>query len=270
MGFYEIKQVEPWLYSIYDPLNVYCYLLVGEEKALLYDTVYGIGDLNAAIRGITDKPYTVVLGHGHVDHANGAYQFESVYMNDADLDLCRSHTSPAFRENAVKSLQSLKENGHEAPDGFDPAAYLAGGTGNIKSLNAGETFDLGGLHVETVAMPGHTPGSLGLLIPEKKVLLDSDAANGHIWMFLQESLPIGDYVKMLDAVYALDFDYFYIGHSNEPQPKEMFMKYKKVALEATIEKSSPYNVFTELEPYYYEGEGEEKGVGIVFSAASLR
>jgi|GEM_PF-2812013 len=37
MGFYTVKNIYPWLYSIYDPLGSYCYLVVGNDEALLFD-----------------------------------------------------------------------------------------------------------------------------------------------------------------------------------------------------------------------------------------
>ena len=265
MGYYEIERVESWLYSIRDPMNVFCYLAVGDEKALLYDTVYGIGDLNEAIHEITDKPVVVVLGHGHIDHANGAYQFESAYMHDADLKLFALHTSPEFR---ARNIDSLNEMGIEAPPGFDPDAYrnVDSGATKLISLNAGMEFDLGGgLCSEIIEMAGHTAGSMGILFRDKRTMLVSDAANAHVWMFLEESLPISVYAKMLDRVYAIDFDTFYTGHGNEPQHKSMLMKYKKVALAATIEKATPYGAMPELKPFLYE----EDGIGIVFSEKSL-
>jgi glyoxylase-like metal-dependent hydrolase (beta-lactamase superfamily II) len=263
MGYYEVKQLEPWLYSIYDPMSVYCYLAVGGEKALLFDTVFGIGDLNEVIKDITDKPVIVVLGHGHIDHANGAYQFESVYLHDGDLGVFKNHTSKEYRAGTAAGL---KEGGIEAPPGFDPDAYRDANPGDTISLKEGEIFDLGGLHAEVVGMAGHTAGSIGLLFKEKQTLLVSDAANAHIWMFLEESLPISEYIKMLDRVYKLDFHTFYTGHGNEPQHKSMLMKYKKTASEASIEKAVPYDKFPVLKPYLYEADG----VGIVFSERTLR
>ena len=51
--------------------NVYCYLLIGKERALLFDTAYGVGNLREFVEGITDKPVTVVNSHGHFDHTGG-------------------------------------------------------------------------------------------------------------------------------------------------------------------------------------------------------
>ena len=46
------------------------FLFVGTERALLLDTGIGIGDLKGLVEEITDKPYDVVLTHGHRDHVH--------------------------------------------------------------------------------------------------------------------------------------------------------------------------------------------------------
>ncbi|MCL2544448.1 MAG: MBL fold metallo-hydrolase, partial [Clostridia bacterium] len=201
---YKTEQLYPWLYRIHDPLDVYFYLIVGDSKALLFDTGYGMGAISEAVAAITTKPLYVVLGHGHIDHANGAYQFDEVYLHEGDFELCRLHCSPEYRDEA---LEKLAQKGLE-PD-FDPAVWREAGSANLKKLNPGTVFDLGGLHVEVVDMAGHTAGSVGLLVAEKRVLLDSDSANGHCWMFLEETLPVRQYVSMLERVSRLAFDVFY-------------------------------------------------------------
>ena len=51
--------------------TLYCYLLIGSEKAMLIDTAYGDGDLRAFVETITDKPVMVCNTHGHFDHTGG-------------------------------------------------------------------------------------------------------------------------------------------------------------------------------------------------------
>ena len=51
--------------------GVYSYLIIGEEKALLFDTAYGMGNLREFVEGITQKPVIVVNSHGHFDHTGG-------------------------------------------------------------------------------------------------------------------------------------------------------------------------------------------------------
>jgi len=262
MSFYKIKKLYPWLYSIKDPQNVFCYLAVGKERSLLFDTVYGIGDLPSVIKEITDKPIDVVLGHGHLDHANGAYQFGEAWLNEADFEVCRHHTSRKYRREVLKQI---KEYGIAAPDDFNIDKYLKGGTGKLKKLDIGKIFDLGDLHIEVIGMGGHTAGSIGILAKEPKVLLTSDSATPQVWMFIKEALSVKEYIAMLERVVQLDFDNFISGHTNKIMPKSDFYKYIKVARNISVEKSVPFKYFPELKGLLYR----EDGVEIVFSEEKL-
>lgn len=63
------------------------YLLEGDDKALLIDTGYGVGNLRAYVEKLTDKPILVANTHYHPDHAAGNGEFEQVYMSrGSELD----------------------------------------------------------------------------------------------------------------------------------------------------------------------------------------
>lgn len=63
------------------------YLLEGDDKALLIDTGYGVGNLRAFVEKLTDKPILVANTHYHPDHSAGNGEFEQVYMSKgATLD----------------------------------------------------------------------------------------------------------------------------------------------------------------------------------------
>ena len=63
---YPTKQLAPDTYVLNDFGFANCYLLLGDEAALLIDCGMGIGDIEGAVRKITDKPLIVVGTHGHV------------------------------------------------------------------------------------------------------------------------------------------------------------------------------------------------------------
>lgn len=63
------------------------YLLEGEEKALLLDTGYGVGNLREYVERLTEKPVIVANTHYHPDHSAGNGEFEQVYLSrGASLD----------------------------------------------------------------------------------------------------------------------------------------------------------------------------------------
>ena len=241
MQYYKVRKIHPWLHSIRE-MDVFCYLLVGQESALLFDAAYGVFDLRKVVEEITDKPYKVVLGHGHVDHVNAAPQFDSVLLHPGDDGVYEEHSSEKFR---LLALERAKEEGHHLSNEYDIDAFVKSKQKNIEPLEVGRVFDLGGLHVEVIGMEGHTAGSVGLLVREHEVLLTSDSANAHVWMFLEESLPLSTYIKMLKRVKELPFTSFLVGHCDEPKDKSIFYKYISVAKNADVEKSEPYAPFGE-------------------------
>ena len=260
MEYYKVREIYPWLYSIKE-MDVFCYLLVGQESALLFDAAYGVFDLRGVVEGITDKPYTVVLGHGHIDHVNAATQFDSVMLHPADYKLYDEHSGEDFRRGLP---ESAKAAGYPVPDEYDIEAFAKSKQTKVEPLEIGRVFDLGGLHVEVIGMAGHTAGSVGLLVREHAVLLTSDSANSHVWLFLEESLPLNTYIAMLERVEKLPFTSVFVGHSEEQMDKSIFQKYITVAKNADVEKSEPYAPFgeeSELKGWLYQ-EGD---VAIVFN-----
>ncbi|MCL2222310.1 MAG: MBL fold metallo-hydrolase [Oscillospiraceae bacterium] len=258
---FKITKINKNLYLLKDPLEVNLFLIVGEKEALLFDTGHGVADIPSVVKSITDKPLTVVLGHGHIDHANGAYQFDEVYLREPDFELCREHTSSEFRDMLLSRLSASDLN-----LGFDPDEWTVSGRCNLKALEPGTVFDLGGLHVEVIDMAGHTGGSIGLLLRELRILLDSDSANSHCWMYMPQSLSVREYIAMLERVRELDFDVFYVAHQDHAHPKSDFDKYISVAKNVTLENSQPYDGWAELKPRIYT-EGD---VSIVINERTLR
>jgi len=229
---------------------------------MLVDSGNGIGNLPETVAGITDKPVTLVLAHGHSDHAGGAFQFDEAWLHEADFALCGKHTSAKARGRELERQPEIRAL---LPEDFDRETYLNAGSGRLRVLEPDRVFDLGGLHMETIAMGGHTAGSVGLLAKEHRILLDSDAANSHVWLFLRESLSIREYLAMLERVSELDFDFYLSGHHDRPRPRSDFARFIQVARNASPEKAKPFPVFAEFGGLLYR----ERGAELVFSKDKL-
>lgn len=109
---FKVDELQPGIYRIneFDVAN--CYLIVGQERALLIDTGTGIGNIGAVVRGITSLPVDVAATHGHPDHLGGKNWFTHYYVHPDDEKMSRK-ISPlcgpgccSFKGSRVKSTAS--------------------------------------------------------------------------------------------------------------------------------------------------------------------
>lgn len=249
MSYFKIHKYNENLYQLQDALGVLVTLVIGKEKALLFDTGYGIGDLKKEVELITTKPLIVINSHGHMDHSCGNYQFPKVYINKEDLSLCKDHNG-VFRRK--RNIEAAKKN-NVLPIDFDEEKYINVGAGNIDFIEIGQNIDLGDIELKVIAMPGHTKGSIGLYIKDWKLILVSDATCPFVWLFLEESTTVSEYVKMLKRVLELDFDNFLVGHGARMFPKSKMYDFYNTAKNIDLNKSVKVSFpnFENLNSYCY-------------------
>ena len=237
---YTVTEQEPGIWRIGNSM-VYMDLLVGTHHALLFDTGYGFGSLRDVVRSITDKPLYVVNSHGHVDHACGNEQFGGAYIHQLDMELAMEHNG---RDMRMAELDTA-----EVPMDFDLEAHLSLGTGELKPAGEGFTFDLGGMTMEVIHLPGHTAGSIGLWCPERKLLWVGDAMNCFVWLFLPEAQSLNTYIASLHKAAALPFTHMIQSHEPRPVPRRKLWDYLDLAEHLDFEKGTLVPA-----PLGYEGE----------------
>lgn len=200
------REVMEGVFHIGDGRGNFCTLLAGSAGAILYDTMMGLGDLRAYVAGLTGFSPMVINSHCHFDHVGGNFQFDRVYMSEADFPLM---------DVGLSELPILKET-----QGMDFSYMVPSFTdkSRVRPLAAGAVIDLGGLTAEVVALPGHTPGSLGLLIREQSLLLAGDAISPQACLFFPES-SLSDYAKTLEMLKSVPFDHFLLAHFDYLFPK---------------------------------------------------
>ena len=241
-SFFSVKELIPGVYG-FSNCAVSSFLIVGKERALLFDTGYGVADLKLAVEEITKLPLYVVNSHGHFDHTMGNSRFPGpYYIHKADLEVYHRHNSPASRLmglEAVQKWQRILFFLHWIPKDLDTNALINGmPEDNFIFVEEGNTFDLGGVTAEVVEIPGHTSGSIGLLVKEKRLFFASDGVNANVWLFLPESQKLSVYQKTLEKIQKLDFDYLLTGHSLKLEPKANLKDYIAVAMDPDIENAS--------------------------------
>lgn len=232
-GYYSVKEMMPGVYGLSN-CAVASFLILGKEKALLLDTGYGVANIREVVEEITKLPLYVVNSHGHLDHTAGNNFFPGpYYMHEADLEVYRKHNAPEYRKIGIDSVQKLQRIlfwVNWIPKEFNVDAYAnTQAAENFVFVKEGYVFDLGGVTAEVVEIPGHTPGSIGLLVREKGLFFASDGVNSNVWLFLPESQKLSTYQQTVKKVDALDFTYLVTGHSVDLEPKSNLKNYIAVA-----------------------------------------
>ena len=219
---YGLREIAAGVWQVTDVLDDRAYLVVGERAALLVDTCIGYGDIREQVRQLTDLPLSVALTHAHYDHMGGAYLFDEAWLAEAEDGQWAYEEGLAKRVYARHLAEGVFEGGEMLGfrDGVRPAS---------RHVSDGDVFDLGGITVEAVALPGHTPGSLGYLVRERRILLSGDAVTPIMCLFFPNSLPVSAYRETLAKMSALPFDSFYTGHHDVGFAREALGSFDETA-----------------------------------------
>lgn len=211
------ERVSEHLTRIITPCGVCMYLAEGTQRAALMDTGFGFGDLRGFVESLTDKPYVVLLSHGHMDHAGGAGQFETVYLNERDWELEKWH---ATRE---RRIWDVHHGPGGMPEGVTDEDFLPSRTEPYLPMDETNLFDLGGVTIRPIAVPGHTLGSLVFLIPEDRIAIFGDACGENTLLLFAESAPIAAYREGLLHLQEFEGQYDTVlrNHGNFCSPKQI-------------------------------------------------
>jgi glyoxylase-like metal-dependent hydrolase (beta-lactamase superfamily II) len=147
---YQVTKIAHNIWAI-DEDMVRCFLLEGTERALLIDSgISTTPQFAETVKSLTRKPITLVLTHSDQDHTGGQGAFPPAFLHPAEFELYAAKGNDLTRARAIWE---------------------------------GEVFDLGGMALEVVLLPGHTPGSIALLDRGNRRLFIGDVVSDS-WVFL--------------------------------------------------------------------------------------
>ncbi len=203
---YLCKPILPGITLLYGfPEECCIYAVEGEDAVALVDTGMGKGDLPGSLEAITPGKRLMVFNtHCHFDHSAGNFAFSAVHV----------HPGCGPDQDETEAMPGA------------PAAKAC-----RIPVQEGDRFDLGGVSLEVVETPGHTPGCICLLDRVHRVLFAGDliGSDSHnVWML--DHLPwvkfstvsLECYLRSLRKVEALGeaYDGFLCGHDGRILGKE--------------------------------------------------
>ena len=174
------------------PATTNSYLVVGNEKALLFDLAVDDPALKEYAQNLAGKPMMLTLSHGHYDHIYHLEQFSDVWLHEKDTSLL---------QGGGAGLRKVK-----------PCP-------NLNSLAEGDVIDLGERKMDVIHIPGHTPGSILLLDRKTNILLSGDTVARRLLYGITGFVPFDDFCHQLRQLKAFGFDVMYSAHDRCALPK---------------------------------------------------
>lgn len=222
--YVEVYQFRDNLYGLFNQNNdgagdVWMYVLIGPEKAMVIDTACGLGNQRALVEELVGgKPYIVVNTHLGPDHSYGNVHYDRVYCHEYEVENIKSRVKPGMFDYL------FDENGAPVWLEFDRADLPEYRDYDLIGVPDGHVFHLGeDYDVELVWTAGHAAGHAMYLDKKGRMLFAGDDVCSDVigcgpgpreGMYYQQYANIQTYRERLEKLcQRLDeFDYIFPGH----------------------------------------------------------
>ncbi|MEU0477946.1 MBL fold metallo-hydrolase [Streptosporangium sp. NPDC006013] len=206
--WFEIERIDDDTFVIAEPSHVRSHLIIGDERAVLFDTGLGVRPIRPVVAELTDRPVLAVASHHHFDHVGGNHEFDEVAIHHAGAELLAQGPPPgwltAYWEGFLDYVERFSPDASTArplPADFAPQHPDFRPSAATRLLDDGEVLPLGGRDLRVVHVPGHTQDSICLVDESHGFLFGGDAIDtGGIYAHL----PTADPAQFVASLRRLD------------------------------------------------------------------
>ncbi|CAN7288796.1 MBL fold metallo-hydrolase [Rhizobium sp. LjRoot30] len=214
---------EPYVHSFF---RANMFHVVGRDADLVIDFGMGLANLRSVLDIAPGKPVLAVATHVHVDHVGSFHEFDNRLGHEAETAAFaqmpdRDTLAHYFRMQA-DGLTQLP------PTGMTPEKYTIPPAPLTTILKENDEIDIGDARYTVLHLPGHSPGSIGLLDEKTGILFSGDAIyDGR----LVDDLPGCDveaYTVTMERLRCLEFHIAHGGHGmsfGKPRLREIAEAY---------------------------------------------
>jgi glyoxylase-like metal-dependent hydrolase (beta-lactamase superfamily II) len=215
-GWFKVYETSPNTFAIVEPFHyqeTISHLIVGSERALLFDTGMGFFPIRPVVDRLTKLPVTVLNSHTHYDHVGGNAEFSNILAVESDYT--RANMA-GYMHDRIASETVAAAFCPDLPVDADPQTFATNPWKANRYVEEGEVLDLGGRQLEVLVVPGHTPDATALLDAENGLLFTGDSYyDAPIWLFAPETSLV-DYATSIARLAELEGDIRYVlGAHNE-------------------------------------------------------
>lgn len=147
--------------------------VVGKDADLVIDFGMGLANLRSALPIPPGKPVLAVATHVHVDHIGAFHEFETRLGHVAEAEafalMPDADTLADYFRAQPDALTAA------APTGITPEAYKISPAPLTTILAENDVIDIGDACYTVLHLPGHSPGSIGLLDQKTGEFFSGDA-----------------------------------------------------------------------------------------------
>ena len=187
--YYTVATLGDGLFAIGEPRvsgPVFSYLIIGETRALLFDSGMPLRNIVPVVESLTEKPVTFLPSHLHFDHVGNAARFAHIAMLD----------TPQTRAQITEGwFLPTSDQFLGYPEGHAIQRWHVD-----ELLPEGAEIDLGNRTVTILRTPGHTDQSISLWDKAHGQLFTGDYIyEGALYAFLPNS-SLQDYLDTADML----------------------------------------------------------------------
>jgi glyoxylase-like metal-dependent hydrolase (beta-lactamase superfamily II) len=147
--------------------------LVGRDADLVIDFGMGLANLRSALDIPAGKPVLAVATHAHVDHVGSFHEFENRLGHEAEAaafaHMPDAETLAHYFRTQSDALTRIP------PTGMKPETYAISPAPLTTILVEDDIIDIGDARYTVLHLPGHSPGSIGLLDEKTGIFFSGDA-----------------------------------------------------------------------------------------------
>jgi glyoxylase-like metal-dependent hydrolase (beta-lactamase superfamily II) len=214
--WFERTEVAPGITRTHEPFvnswfSAHAYTVRGRDADLQLDFCTGLRPLRPALP-LSGAPVIAVASHAHVDHIGGFHEFDSLLGHAAEAvgfaTMAEVFTlADTYRnEGHGPAVTRPPYPGFRIADWGLPPAPLTG------TLAEGDRIDLGDRAFDVLHLPGHSPGSIGLLDAKAGLLIAGDAIYDDEMLDELPGSSIPDYLATMRRLLTLDVRLVLPGH----------------------------------------------------------
>jgi glyoxylase-like metal-dependent hydrolase (beta-lactamase superfamily II) len=194
----------------------------GRDRDIVFDTGLGVASLRELLAGLfPDREPIAVVSHAHLDHLGSAHEFAECWAHE--LEPTAATGQGTLSGTRLLEILGADDTGFDPPGevmvtavpraGYDVDAYELHPVEPTRRLADGGVIDLGDRTLTVLHLPGHTPGSIGLLDERHRILWTGDVIYDPLAILDDlDGSDLDDYVRSMNRLLTLEVDQVHTGH----------------------------------------------------------